>query len=67
MDVVTGPQLAEERKRSGISPTSLGRAMGYKGKSPHARVYQLEREAAVAPKWVAKYRAALASLMGVPA
>lgn len=55
----TGPMLREER--GGITPTELGRAMGY-GSSPHSRVLQIEAQVLPSERAVARYRAALAAV-----
>ena len=59
----TGRQLRKARERANVSATTLGRAMGY-GKSPHAHVLHLEREARPSEQMAARYLAALAELTG---
>lgn len=62
MSNVTGQELKDRREAAGITATALGRAMGYDGTSPHARVSQIEALARVTPRMASRYLAALAAL-----
>lgn len=62
--MATGLELREARKAAGITAATLARAMGYGGKSPHARVFQIEALREVTPDMEARYTAALAGLKG---
>lgn len=60
----TGPELAAIRKALGVTAVQLGRAMGYGGVSPHARVFQIEALHTVTERMAGKYLDAIAALRG---